>query len=114
MIPELKLIQVPKIQQTLYTHPFTDAIVPPVVDDLNLLPEDAVAAPASDVVTSLYSKYQQDNEGNKHQEAQDDCNGLQETHDSANSCEKHNSDYQNWTFPFICVHCSARLAKYKW
>lgn len=64
----------------MHTHPFTDAIVPPVVDDLDFLPEDAVAAPASDLGASLDSENQQDDEGDKHQEAQDDCNGLQEKH----------------------------------
>lgn len=74
-------------QTNVCTHPFTDAAVPPVMDDLDFLPEDAVAAPVSDLGAGFNSKYQQDDEGNKHQEAQDDCNGLQETHDSANSGE---------------------------
>lgn len=75
-MPQIQLIHAPKIKTNMYTHPFTDAVVAPVVDDLNFLPEDAVAAPVSDLGASLYSKYQQDDEGHKHQEAQDDCNGL--------------------------------------
>lgn len=54
------------IKSNTYTHPFTDAIVPSVVDDFYFLPEDAVTAPVSDLGASLYGKYQQDDEGDKH------------------------------------------------
>lgn len=98
----------------MFTHPFADAIVRPLVDDFYFLPENAVAAPASDLGASLYSKYQQDDEGNKHQEAQDNRNGLQLKHMTQQTHMKTEQRQQKLDiFSFICVHCPACLAKCK-
>lgn len=86
------------------------------MDNLYFLPEDAVAAPASDVGAGLHSKYQQDDEGNKHQEAQDDGNGLRETHDSANPCGNRAGTTDTaqffssvFTVPLVTIHINANV-----
>lgn len=60
------------------------------MDDLYFLPENAVAAPGSDLGAGLDGKYQQDDESNKHQEAQDNRNGLQERQNSASLYQNNN------------------------
>lgn len=61
-----------------HTHPLSDTVTWTIMDDLDFLPENAVLAPVPDLGTSLDCKHQQDDEGNKHQEAQDNCYCLQE------------------------------------
>ncbi|TNN38298.1 hypothetical protein EYF80_051535 [Liparis tanakae] len=51
--------------------------------DFSPFRQDAVAAPAPDVVASLDGKHQQDDEGHEHQEAQDDGYGLEGRRTSA-------------------------------
>lgn len=58
------------------THPLAHAVARAVADDLDLLPEDAVLAPAPDLGAGLDCKDQQDDEAHEDQEAQDDGDGL--------------------------------------
>ena len=64
-----------------HTHPLPNAVVQTIIDHLHFLPENAIRAPAPDHGASLDCKHQQDDETNKHQEAQDDSYGLQEEQD---------------------------------
>lgn len=68
------------------THPLSNAVT--IVDNLYLLPQNTVSAPASDAGACLNSKHQKNDEGYKHQEAKDDCYGLQRTEDQLSvSCQ---------------------------
>lgn len=68
---------VPRLDSIKNTHPLSYAGVA-TIDNLHFLPENAVGAPAPDLWASLDGKHQQNDEGNKHQDAQDDSYGLQD------------------------------------
>lgn len=58
-----------------FSHPFSDAGVT-TVQDLHLLPQNALGAPAPHLVPSFHSEHQQDDEADGHQEAEDNSYGL--------------------------------------
>lgn len=77
------------LMNTTNTHPLANAVVWTVTNDLNLLPQNTIPAPAPDLRASLDCKHQQDDEGYEHQEAKDNSYGLQESHDIFSGLKLH-------------------------